>query len=179
MVHPLNPHQRAILEHAVRGSGGKVVWLPEHIKGGARIKVLQGLVKRALIAPDGDGWLVTAEGFRALSDPQPTPASAALEPPAPAVTAPVSPCDEEDSANLASRSKRTRPNSKQAMMITLLKRPEGATLHQIIEATNWQPHTVRGALAGALKKRLGLPVTSSKEPGGQRVYRIEAIEEQA
>ena len=38
----------------------------------------------------------------------------------------------------------------------MLQRPEGATIAEIVEATGWQPHTVRGALAGALKKRLGL-----------------------
>jgi phage/conjugal plasmid C-4 type zinc finger TraR family protein len=44
----------------------------------------------------------------------------------------------------------------------MLRRPEGATIAQIVEATGWQPHTVRGAFAGALKKKLGLEVTSEK-----------------
>jgi hypothetical protein len=44
----------------------------------------------------------------------------------------------------------------------MLRRPDGATIVEIVEATGWQPHTVRGALAGALKKRLGLVVTSEK-----------------
>jgi hypothetical protein len=43
------------------------------------------------------------------------------------------------------------------------------TLQQIIEATNWQVHTVRGTLAGAFKKKLGLTITSTKDAGGQRV----------
>jgi hypothetical protein len=43
-----------------------------------------------------------------------------------------------------------------------------------MEATGWQQHTVRGTLAGTLKKRLGLTISSSKEAGGQRVYRIES-----
>jgi hypothetical protein len=51
-------------------------------------------------------------------------------------------------------------------------RPDGATIAQIVEATGWQPHTVRGAFAGALKKKLGLEVTSEKVEGGERVYRI-------
>ena len=47
----------------------------------------------------------------------------------------------------------------------MLRRKEGATIAQIVEATGWQPHTVRGAFAGALKKKLGLTVTSEKVEG--------------
>jgi len=67
-----------------------------------------------------------------------------------------------------------RTGSKQDQVIALLRRPEGATLAQIGEATGWAPHTCRGVLAGALKKRLGLTVTSTKEAGGQRTYRLAA-----
>jgi hypothetical protein len=56
----------------------------------------------------------------------------------------------------------------------MLKRPEGATVNQIAAATGWQHHTIRGAIAGALKKKLGLTVTSEKPEGGERRYRIEA-----
>jgi len=62
--------------------------------------------------------------------------------------------------------------TKQAMLIDMLKRDEGAAIGQIIEATGWQPHTVRGAISGALKKKLGLAVTSTKSETGERVYRI-------
>ncbi len=65
----------------------------------------------------------------------------------------------------------SRPDSKQARMIAMLKRPEGATVEQIAEATGWQRHTCRGAMAGALKKKLGLTITSEKVDGA-RVYRI-------
>ncbi|WP_343222933.1 DUF3489 domain-containing protein [Paracoccus bogoriensis] len=54
----------------------------------------------------------------------------------------------------------------------MLRTPEGATLQQIFDATGWQPHTARGALAGALKKRLGLTTLSEVEEGRGRVYRI-------
>ena len=67
---------------------------------------------------------------------------------------------------------RRRANSKQALVIEMLRRPEGATVRQISEATGWQAHTVRGALAGALKKKLGLAIVSEKPKGGERVYRI-------
>jgi hypothetical protein len=68
--------------------------------------------------------------------------------------------------------RKTRDGTKQAMMIELLKRPSGATLTEIVEATGWQVHTVRGAMAGALKKRLGLTITSEKDETKGRVYRI-------
>ena len=54
----------------------------------------------------------------------------------------------------------------------MLQRPQGATIAEIMASTGWQPHTVRGALAGALKKRLGLTVTSEKVETRGRIYRI-------
>jgi hypothetical protein len=65
----------------------------------------------------------------------------------------------------------SRPDSKQARMIAMLKRPEGATIEQIAEAMDWARHTCRGAISGALKKKLGLTITSEKSEG-RRVYRI-------
>jgi hypothetical protein len=67
---------------------------------------------------------------------------------------------------------RTRPGSKQAKMIEMLRRPDGATVEEIATAFQWQLHTVRGAIAGALKKKLGLPVTKENVEGRGRVYRI-------
>jgi DNA-binding MarR family transcriptional regulator len=64
-----------------------------------------------------------------------------------------------------------REGTKQAQLIAMLERKEGATIAQIVDATGWLPHTVRGAIAGALKKRLGLGVRSAEEGRG-RVYRI-------
>ena len=61
---------------------------------------------------------------------------------------------------------------KLAYMIAMLRRPKGATIEQIMTATGWQAHSVRGAISGALKKKRGLTVTSAAESGGTRVYRI-------
>ena len=61
--------------------------------------------------------------------------------------------------------RKTRDDTKQAQLIAMLRRKEGATIAQIVAATGWQPHTVRGAFAGALKKKLGLTVTSEKVEG--------------
>jgi predicted ArsR family transcriptional regulator len=65
-----------------------------------------------------------------------------------------------------------RANSKQAQLIEMLKSRDGATIEEIVKKFDWQAHTVRGALAGALKKKLGLDVQSEKVEGRGRVYRI-------
>ncbi|MBE0474892.1 DUF3489 domain-containing protein [Rhodoferax sp.] len=62
--------------------------------------------------------------------------------------------------------------SKQATILQMLNHPQGATIAQICEATGWQAHTVRGTFSGALKKKLGLTITSSKPQGGVRTYHV-------
>jgi hypothetical protein len=63
--------------------------------------------------------------------------------------------------------------SKQDAVIAMLRRPEGATVDEVANATGWQRHTVRGVFSGTLKKKLGLSLASAKEERG-RVYRITA-----
>lgn len=65
-----------------------------------------------------------------------------------------------------------RAGTKQALLIAMLQAPEGATMDEITAATGWQAHTARGAMSGALGKKLGLVVTSAKEENRGRVYRI-------
>jgi hypothetical protein len=61
--------------------------------------------------------------------------------------------------------------SKQDEVVAMLRRPEGATVDEVVSATGWQRHTVRGVFSGTLKKKLGLTLASAKEERG-RVYRI-------
>lgn len=157
MTIQLTPAQHAILTYAHQQTEGKISWFPENIKGGARQKVIDGLFNRALITYDGKDWFLSAEGYDALGVPRKEPLS-------------IQRLDEVVEAATQSKS-RTRENSKQAQVIAMLKRPEGATIIQICGATGWQAHTVRGTFAGALKKR-GLQVTSTKESGSNRIYRI-------
>lgn len=65
-----------------------------------------------------------------------------------------------------------RAGTKQAVLIEMLQTAEGATMDTIVAATGWQAHSARGAMSGALGKKLGLVVTSAKEDGRGRVYRI-------
>ena len=67
---------------------------------------------------------------------------------------------------------RTRSGTKQEQLVAMLRRSEGATIDEIADALAWQRHTVRGSIAGALKTKLGLTVTSDKVEGRGRVYRI-------
>ena len=158
MTIQLTPAQHAILAYAHQHTEGKITWFPDNIKGGARQKVIDGLHKRALIYTISEDWFVAAEGYDALGVPRKAPVSERA-------------IDEIIEAATAAKP-RTRDNSKQAQVIAMLKRPEGATIEQICEATQWQAHTVRGTFAGAFKKKLGLEITSTKEAGGQRIYRV-------
>jgi Protein of unknown function (DUF3489) len=65
-----------------------------------------------------------------------------------------------------------RGGSKKAAVLELIGRPEGATLNELMAATDWQAHSVRGFLSGAVGKRMGLPVESFKAAAGERAYRI-------
>lgn len=68
--------------------------------------------------------------------------------------------------------KPAREGSKKAIVLDMLRRPEGATLADIMTATGWQAHSVRGFISGALTKKMGLTIESLKTPEGARAYRI-------
>ena len=111
------------------------------------------------ITPDG-----TALSGLGLQADTPTPATEQVEPPPPAPP------------------RKTRADSKQAQLIEMLKRPQGASADEIATHLGWQPHTVRGAIAGALKKKLGLTITTERvgmtglnresATGSYTIYRI-------
>jgi hypothetical protein len=158
MKSTLSETQIKVLKAAAKSEDGNIEPLPEQLKGGARTRMIQGLLSRELIeqrgCDDNAAYHLTCAGYAAVDRTRPV------------TSAPESPA--------AAKSSRSQDNSKQALMIGMLKRPEGATLAQIVEATGWQSHTVRGAISGSLKKKLGLAVESSKADGAERIYRINA-----
>jgi hypothetical protein len=135
---------------------------------------------------DDDGRAVllkiTPEGLAAIgvepaaaASPTSGPVSAAVDGPA---DAPRKRGRQQKTAGPAADSaagpapRQTRAGTKQEQLIAMLRRTEGATIDQIVTALGWAPHTVRGAFAGALKKKLGLTVSSEKVDARGRVYRI-------
>ena len=166
----LTTTQTQVLQHALSHNSGRINWFPDSVKGGARKKVLDALHGRDLIMSDGTDWLVATPGYEPLGCDQPAPA---IMDATPALATNVVANVAIDAA-LAQTTKvaRTRDNSKQAMVIAMLTRAEGATIQQICAATDWQAHTVRGTFAGAFKKKLVLTITSTKDAGADRVYHI-------
>lgn len=65
-----------------------------------------------------------------------------------------------------------REFSKKALVIEMLRRKNGATLTEIAKVTDWQNHSVRGFISGALTKKMGLKVESTKNEAGERTYRV-------
>jgi ribosome assembly protein YihI (activator of Der GTPase) len=65
-----------------------------------------------------------------------------------------------------------REGSKTSIILDLIKRAKGATMAQIMEATGWQTHSVRGFISGTLGKKMGLKVESTKNEKGEHVYKL-------
>lgn len=172
----LTDTQRQVLGHAADQAEGRIAWFPDGVKGGARQKVLDGLANRALIRRQDSDWFIVAEGFEAIGRIPPVPAPVEPDPEMEAAVAAAEAqwanVGQQETAAVVQPARRSREKSKQATVLQMLRRPEGATVHQIVEATGWQPHTVRGTFAGTFKKKLGLTLTSEKAEGGERVYRI-------
>jgi len=78
------------------------------------------------------------------------------------------------STEAAASQPKLRAGTKQATLISMLRAPDGATIEEIMTATGWLAHTARGAMSGALGKKLGLVVTSEKDALRGRVYRLPA-----
>ncbi len=102
--------------------------------------------------------------WKAIQALTPAPAPEAAAPPKKAKAAKAKTA--KDAAPAA------RDGSKKAIVLDMLKRPDGVTLKDIMDATEWQAHSVRGFISGSLGKKMGLTVESFKRPDGVRAYRI-------
>ncbi len=122
-------------------------------EGGSRLMITEA--GRGAVGPgDGSAGSPEAESGSELAPSADSPTASHAEPPeAPAV------------------SLRAPPKGKLGALVELLRRPEGARVDEMMQATGWQAHSVRGAMSGSLKKALSLTVTSEKTETG-RVYRI-------
>ena len=154
----LSPAQSLLLRTAASRADGRVI-PPDTLRGGARAKVLTVLLQRGWIEPADDGHVLTDAGYAAISQQRPVPPDD------------VQPVDTTDDLQLLEGIP-VRPDTKLAALVVALRRPQGATSLQLMLATGWQPHTVRGAISGMLRKKLGLNVVLAHNYTGERVYRV-------
>jgi len=189
----LSDTQLVILSAAAQREDRNVLPLPGSLRGGAATKVVGALLSRGLIAEtatdcqtkadaalnriwrndeDGNAILlhITDAGLAAIGvepdggDSAPTCADAT-----PIAEAPQ---DAPAEADTAPKARKPRTGTKQAKLIEMLRAEGGATIDEIVAALDWQAHTARGAMSSALKKKLGLTITSEKIEGRGRAYRI-------
>jgi hypothetical protein len=204
----LSDTQLVILSAAAQRANLSVLPLPEGLalKGGALNKVMDNLRDRGLIRVlGGDGGpervVITSEGMAAIGVETEDAASEGATPADTGATSTdtggetIAAAPAKRGKAAKRKAKATKPiksapaekptprtGTKQAQVIEMLKRPEGATVEQIAAATGWQHHTIRGAISGTLKKKLGLTVeaTRTREVGPNKtsakgsatVYRI-------
>ena len=174
----LSDTQLVVLSAASQRPDHSVYPIPVKLPGGAVAKVLGSLLARGLIKEiqaKREDAVWREDKKRGRLTLRSTPAAlAALGIEGARETSTGSETKQSGKCKSPSKEKqpRTRTDSKQAKLIEMLKRPNGATVEEIVKKFEWQPHTVRGAIAGALKKKLGLDVKSGKVEGRGRVYRI-------
>ncbi len=163
----LTETQTLILSRASQQDDRVALPLPDRLRGGAANKVIVPLIRKGFLdeveadirkgeptwrkTGDGHGTtlVITDAGLESIGIETETPKT-----------------------DPAQAKPKTRAGTKQALLIEMLEAPDGATIAEITAATGWQPHTVRGAISGALKKRLGLTISSEKVEGRGRTYKI-------
>ena len=153
----LTPNQEKILTAASARRGGAILPLPDGVtlKGGALKTTLASLVKRGFVIERGkDKKLIVTKSGRIAVDAKADQARC-----------------EGYQRNGSTPSATIRPGTKQAQLLTLLRRPDGAAMTEMTVATGWQPHSVRAALTG-LRKR-GHEIERRVEAGASR-YRVNA-----
>ena len=152
--------RRAVTKDAIA-----VLLKSKHLKAAPRVS---GLATWKDDAGEAHSLVVTAKALKALGIEVAAPASAVVE------TSPEHMKPRSRKADTAAAPGEASPaagGSKLAVVIALMRRPEGATIADLMAATNWQAHSVRGAISGALKKKQGLAVISERI-GETRSYRI-------
>lgn len=193
----LTDTQLVLLSAAARRDDGAALPPPKSlkVKGGALTTVLKSLLKKGLLEetpakPDAAVWreaedgrrlmlILTTAGLQVIGGGSAGPSGSATpkaNPQPKKATRRTSPRKTPPAQEMPSKtaSPAARPGSKQALLVGLLERKTGASLDEIVDATGWQPHSVRGAISGTLKKKLGLTVASEKVGNRGRVYRIVA-----
>ena len=179
--------QSLILSRAATRPGNVALPLPEGLVGAAAKMVVGKMIARGWLEEveanlrrseprwrdtgDGHGTtlIATEAGLEAIGiEPVVASAVASARKAKPKPRAADQTPDDSDTAKPVA----IRTGTKQAQIIAMLQRPEGATVAEMVEATGWLAHTVRGSISGALKKKLGLPIAAEKVGGRGMVYRL-------
>lgn len=184
----LTDSQLVILSAASQRKDGALLPFPKSLKlnKGALTAVLNSLLKHGLVderpaARHEEHWheekgqkltlVMTEKGMKAVgAEPN---ASESAEANAPKSTT-QKPAAKAKAIQAPQTESRATKGTKQALLVGLLKRKTGATIDEVTNATGWQAHSVRGAISGTLKKKLGLTVESKVVVGRGRVYQIPA-----
>ncbi|MCX7559687.1 DUF3489 domain-containing protein [Sulfitobacter sp. F26204] len=168
----LTDTQAIILSAAANRDNHIALPLPDSLRVGAANKVVAAmLTKRFLEEVDADMrkgepvWRETGDGHGVTL--------IATEAGLAAIGIETDSAETKPTEDPAPKTRTRREGTKQATLITMLRASDGATIAEIMAATGWQSHTVRGAMSGALKKKLGLEVTSEKVEDRGRVYRLD------
>jgi hypothetical protein len=164
----LTDTQAIILSAASQRDGHIALPLPESLRGGAATKAVGAMLAKGFLEEveadmrNGESvWRETGDGHGVtLIATNIGLAAIGIE------------TDNSPAEDPAPKTRTPREGTKQATLIAMLRAPNGATIAEIMDATGWQSHTVRGAMSGALKKKLGLEVTSERVDGRGRVYAI-------
>lgn len=165
----LTDTQTAILKAAAGREDGNIEPLPNTLRGGARTKVIEGLLARGVTVGVDGHILLTDDGYAAVGKRRPVPKG-------------VHKMDSPDALTkreathalqkLETTPRAIRPGTKLAAIIDAMRHPGGATIAQMMAGTGWQAHTVRGAISGMVRKRLGYEVVTERGADGLRAYRI-------
>ena len=167
----LSDAQAIILSTACAREDGAVFPVTARLKGGAVGNVCKSLLKRGLIEEVAATDLSTVWRH----DEERGPITLRATPLAYATLGIIDdPERTQPVTEAAPQPARRRSGTKQEALIAMLRTEGGATIEEIVAALEWQPHTARGAMSGALKKKLGLIITSEKVEGRGRVYRAAA-----
>lgn len=174
----LTDTQSRILSRAATRPGALAMPLPEGLHGAAAQKVITMMIDRgwikevaANIRRDAPLWRETGDGFGTTLIA--TAAGLEVIGIEPVVAQTVTALRQIKPEASGAKPAAQRAGTKQALLIALLRAPEGASIEEIIAVTGWQAPSVRGAISGGLKKKLGLEVSSGKIEGRGRVYRLE------
>ncbi len=163
----INARQIAVLDHAARRTDGQLLPLPDgmQLKGGGLAAMLRALERRCLAKRSADdAWMITKTGRAAVAGQGRAEVDESKDRNEASQAAKPEP-DEGDTGSTPL----FRPGTRQAQLLDLLRRGEGACIDEMVQFTGWQPHSVRAVLTGFRKR--GIEVSRSKEGNGVSVYR--------